>query len=187
MSKKLKKYIFSCLALLLVFVFFKSFKNKSLEPDIVLTTAKQAADLGLKHTQEWDDASIVSLENTLQVNKNGLGDSWLVFVISESENKGIIVKIKNGQASLLVAEFNLNKQYLLLDNEYIDSDEALKLALEAGLTQNKNYSMFLGRYKDLEKYGQTVWNINTVLHINNKTKTPGIILDPKTGQKILKY
>ncbi|MCB0310434.1 MAG: hypothetical protein KDD42_04320 [Bdellovibrionales bacterium] len=103
--------------------------------------ARAGISIAQTKAAEWQQDAILVSISTLQANLEGKSLSWSYTFFAPSIDKGLSVTVSEDQISesLEVGAY-LKTQ---VDSRFIDSDKALKLAVDYGLTAKKNIPMTL--------------------------------------------
>jgi hypothetical protein len=189
-KKRLKTIVFFLLIVLLFsfgLAFYQQSKYRNKRKSMLLSS-NQAVGLALSLDQvkALSEPETVSIENTMQVNSQGLGDNWLVYLISRPDNLELRIKILQGVPEIIFQTEPISKDYPSLPEKIISSEKAIETVLNNGFPADNSYSFYLGRFSDLEKYGQVVVSVHTVIQSGATTKVSGLILDPQTGEILRK-
>jgi hypothetical protein len=189
-KKRLKTIVFFLLIVLLFsfgLAFYQQSKYRNKRKSMLLSS-NQAVGLALSLDQvkALSEPETVSIENTMQINSQGLGDNWLVYLISRPDNLELRIKILQGVPEIIFQTEPISKDYPSLPEKIISSEKAIETVLNNGFPADNSYSFYLGRFSDLEKYGQAVVSVHTVIQSGATTKVSGLILDPQTGEILRK-
>ncbi len=171
-------------------------KDKSSSDQETLISMEKAANLVLTEAKTWkDDAEIIAIENTYGVNSKGLGDNWLITVVSRSTppkeegyseeyHTGRRYAVKGGKVILNFDDKPTKTFDFFKIEEVINSEKAVKIAIENGAPEDELFNFYLGRQQDCEEYGQIVLNVYTDIVENGDIVSKGVVLNPLTGDII---
>ncbi len=153
--------------------------NTSTNSTVKYITAKKAFELVLKRGKQWaNDSMFVELDNFAGTKRtDGKTDIWIVEFYSKEKNKILEISVIDGGKKITTRETPMYSKQKEIKNGWMDSDKAMKIALEAyGKNDFEDCWMGLANGKKAPE-----WNIK----FRRKDKKPfWVYIDAITGKVI---